>query len=217
MSLVQEVTSNASVQEFVITNEELINQAIETYLPSIVMEDSQSIYENLDMVMESGDLEVIHYNVSSLIQEDINEFLGAVSIVVGDSSLTQEEKKDCIFNIEEAADATRGVRQGMARRLRGSKMFMAGRWLRKNILQRYKNLKAKVGQKIGNIRNSIASKGIDYQTTPQAGFVKTNIGKLLSKIGKEGKAPEVNTDNTKGLGMSAKLKDFAAKRSNLVK
>jgi hypothetical protein len=100
MQLVQEVMSNGNVQKLVTTNEELINTVIEKY-SSIIIRENIEIVKSSHIILESTDLDEIHNNISNFMTNDLTEFLETVSLVVSDQDLTLDEKKDCLFNIEE--------------------------------------------------------------------------------------------------------------------
>ena len=104
MRLVKGIVSNNSVQEFIVSNESIINDVINVVTPKLLVTDSMIVKENLNSFV-TGDLVDTFETISAFAQEDMTTFIGAISDVLADTQLSVEAKIGIInFAIDDSTD-----------------------------------------------------------------------------------------------------------------
>jgi len=89
---IKTILENESARTLVENKDEFVTSVLEDSIPFIQSYDTGVITANLEAFMDSDNIGMIHQEISEVVNEDVNEFLEAISMVAADVELSDEEK-----------------------------------------------------------------------------------------------------------------------------
>jgi hypothetical protein len=96
MFYVKNVIAQESVQDLILSNEELVGTILEAATPVITAVNSVIVKENLSQFIEENDLLATYESIVQFSEDDIVVFVEGISSILSDSSLSQEAKIEAI-------------------------------------------------------------------------------------------------------------------------
>ena len=98
MQYVQSVMESDGVQALVNENDAIINDIVNKTMSSIVTENISIARSNVEFFIAENDILETYEDISTWANEDVQEYMEAISMVLSDSGLTQEDKIAIISN-----------------------------------------------------------------------------------------------------------------------
>jgi hypothetical protein len=95
MYYVKNVVTQESVQDLILSNEELVNNIITNYVPVSNIHNGLFVNENLGSFTDE-DVLTTYENIADFAEQDMVQFIEAISGIMGDQELTEEAKIECL-------------------------------------------------------------------------------------------------------------------------
>jgi hypothetical protein len=202
MQYLKNVMESEGVQTLVNEHDELINVTINNTIKSIVDENINIAKINLDSFVTEGDLLETYEDISTWASNDVQEYLEAVSEVLSDNELTQEDKLEIL---EAAPNALKRSNKNIVAKMKDG----------------YKRGSDKGTSKVGKVAKGVigaggaAARHIRQKYTRAKGKFQSTGGTLsgLSRMSRQGKQANNNAKQEikRGAGKTKTVGDLVGR------